>query len=177
MGQKWTKMAQKRPKGTSRPRPAGRARTRRTPSLRGNALATIDERGRLKLPAGFRRVVETNYGGELFLTSARGDSMWLYPLSVWEEKERRLLTAPSRPPAVTRFLERVNYFGAEAELDGQGRVLVPPVLRKSARIDGEVAVLGALDHLDVWNNQVFQERLAREPFSDDDQQVLAELGC
>ena len=144
--------------------------------LRGNALSTIDDHGRLKLPAGFRRGVAEGYGPRLYLTSLEGDSMWIYPLAVWEIKERRLLELSRQHPSVAKFMTRVSYYGAETDLDGQGRFVVPPLLRANAQIEGEVAVLGALDHLEVWNNELFRRRLEREPFTADDHRALAELG-
>jgi len=150
------------------PRPAA--------ALRGNSLATVDGGGRLKLPSVFRRALEDNWGSDLYLTSLEGDCLWLYPLTVWRRKEERLLALDRRHRALAKFVARTSYFGAEARLDGQGRVLVPPVLRPLARVAGEVAVLGALDHLEVWNNARFVARLKRDPLSRGDYQALAELG-
>src|SRR5436190_24054313 len=149
----------------------------RAPSvLRGNALATLDDDGRLKLPAGFRRTIETAYGRAIYLTSLRGDSLWIYPLPVWQQKERRLLTLSNQHPAVSKFLEGTSYFGAEVELDAQGRIVVPAVTRAAAKVAGEVAILGALDHLEVWGHEALQAKLAQEPFTTDDLQALAVLG-
>jgi MraZ protein len=74
-----------------------------------------------------------------------------------------------------RFLERVNYFGQQARMDTQGRIVVPQILRESAEIVGEVVVSAHLDHLVVWNRERFQERLTREPFTEDDFRALTEL--
>ena len=153
------------------------SRAGRAPSvLRGNALATLDDDGRLKLPAGFRRTIEETHGRALYLSSLLGDSLWVYPLAVWQQKERRLLSLSNQHPAVSKFLARTSYFGAEAELDAQGRVVVPAVTRASAKMSGEVAVLGALDHLEVWSHDKLQAKLASEPFTTEDFQALAVLG-
>ena len=160
-----------RPPATSPRRGAGTL-----PLLRGNAIATVDDSGRLKLPAGFRRTIEEGWGPHLFLSSLHGDCLWIYPLAIWQEKEQRMLGLSSQHPAVSRFLSRVSYFGSQVELDSQGRVVVPPVLRAQARIEGEVAVLGSLHHLEVWNNTLFRARLEAEPITRDDQRALAEIG-
>jgi MraZ protein len=144
--------------------------------LRGNALATIDDSGRLKLPADFRRAIEETWGRALYLTSLEGECLWVYPLPIWTRKEALLLGRSSQLKAVAKFLARVSYYGAEVELDRQGRVLVPNPVRTAAGIDGEVAVLGALDHLVVWNNAAFKSRLEAEPITDEDRRVLADLG-
>ena len=80
--------------------------------LRGSALATIDEKGRLKVPTDFRRVLEERYGPEFFVTSVTGDQALLYPLPVWEEIEASSPALPATDPVRQRFLERVSYFGA-----------------------------------------------------------------
>ena len=86
--------------------------------LRGNHPARIDEKGRLKVPNGFRSLVETQYGAELFVTSVTGEYVRVYPMAVWLEIERRLAEVPSTNPSKLRFLERVNFFGQTVG-DGQ----------------------------------------------------------
>jgi MraZ protein len=144
--------------------------------LRGSAPAKIDEKGRLKIPTDFRRVIEERYGQELFVTSVLGDSALLYPLPVWEEIEARLAAMPSTDRTKTRFLERVSYFGQQARLDVQGRLLLPQILRESAAMNGEVVVSAHLDHLVVWNRERFVARLEQQPFTEDDFRLLSERG-
>jgi MraZ protein len=144
--------------------------------LRGNAIATVDEKGRLKLPAAFRAAIEPTYGKEFFVTSLRGESVRIYPMQVWVEIEERLARRSSLDPAVIRFKNAVNYYGQGATMDGQGRILIHPLLRDKAGTDGEVAVLGQHSFLEVWNRSHFEERLEREPLTDDDLAALAEAG-
>jgi len=144
--------------------------------FRGNAPATIDDKGRLKVPNAFRSLLETKYGRELFLTSVTGECVRIYPMPVWIDLEDKLGKAPSTHPAKLRFLDRVNYYGQAAELDGQGRVIIPVRLRESATMTGEVDVLGQLTYLDVWNHERFLTKLQREPYSDDDARALSEFG-
>jgi len=144
--------------------------------FRGSRVATIDGKGRLKVPTEFRRLLEERYGAEFFLTSVRGDKALLYPLPVWEEIEARLGALPSSDPTRQRFLERVNYFGAQVTLDAQGRLLVPPILRQRAAMEGEVVVSAQIDHLEVWNRERLERRFDENPFDDDDFRALAERG-
>lgn len=145
--------------------------------LRGNHPARIDDKGRLKIPNGFRTLVESQFGPELFVTSVTGEYVRVYPLAVWLEIERKLAAVPSTNPSKQRFLDRVNFFGQLQTLDKQGRVLLPQVLRDPAGMIGEVCVLGLQNYLAVWNMKRLQERLfKREPFSDDDGRALAEHG-
>ncbi|HYU79746.1 MAG TPA: hypothetical protein VEK56_12220 [Vicinamibacterales bacterium] len=144
--------------------------------LRGNAPAKIDDRGRLKVPAAFRAVIQEEHGRDLFVTSVTGDSVRIYPMPVWLEIERKLADMPSALPARMRFLDRVNFFGQVAEIDPQGRVLVQPRLRDSAQIVGDVDVLGQQTFLEVWNHDRFVAKLTRDPFTDSDAKALAEFG-
>jgi transcriptional regulator MraZ len=145
--------------------------------LRGNHPARVDDKGRLKIPNGFRSVVDSQYGPELYVTSVSGEYVRLYPMAVWLEIERRLAEVPSTNPSKVRFLDRVNFFGQAVSMDRQGRVVLPQMLRESAAMVGEVSVLGLQNHLAVWNLKRLQERLfKKEPFTDEDGKVLSGFG-
>lgn len=150
--------------------------------LRGNSPATVDDKGRLKLPASFKASLET-YAREamdgrlhFYVTSFDGKHARLYPMPVWEEIEANLMKVPSTDPARRRFLEVTSYFGSEVELDAQGRFVIPPILRATAQLLGEVAILGQVDHLAIWDRVVFERRLAAEPLGGDDLAQLSDLG-
>ena len=100
-------------------------------------------------------MLESKYGRELFLTSLSGEYIRIYPMPVWLEIEQKLGEMPSTNPSKLRFLDRVNYFGQAAELDVQGRVLIPVRLRDAATMSGDVDVLGQFSYLDVWNHDRF----------------------
>ena len=144
--------------------------------FRGSASAKIDEKGRLKIPTDLRRHLQDQYGKEVFLTSVQGTSVLVYPLAVWEEIEARLAALPSTDRIKQRFLERVSYYGQQSRLDGQGRVVIPPILRDSAQMEGEVVVSARLDHLEVWNRARLERKFGEEPFGDDDFAYLSEKG-
>jgi MraZ protein len=144
--------------------------------FRGSAPARIDDKGRLKIPNAFRAPLEGRFGRELFLTSLTGEDVRIYPLPVWLEIEQKLGEMPSTHPSRLRFLDRVNYYGQTAELDVQGRVLVPARLRDAATMAGDVDVLGQFNYLDVWNHDRLLTKLQREPYTDEDARALAEFG-
>ena len=150
--------------------------------LRGNSPATVDDKGRLKLPSAFKADLEAFAKGEgggtsrHYLTSLDGKSARLYPLPVWEAIEARLANVPSTNPAKRRFLEITAYYGSEVEPDAQGRFVIPPILREAAQLAGEIVLLGQLDHLALWNRGTFERRLAAEPLGTDDLAQLADLG-
>ena len=100
--------------------------------LRGNYPAKIDDKGRLKLPASFRALVQESHGTGLYVTSITGESVRIYPMPVWQALEERLAKMPSTHPARLKFLARVSYYGQPAEFDAQGRVIIPWQLRTVA---------------------------------------------
>ena len=144
--------------------------------LRGSTTARIDDKGRLKVPNAFRRLVEQKHGREVFLTSLTGEYVRIYPMPVWLELEEKLAAMPSTHPAKLRYLDRINYFGSDGELDQQGRVIIPARLRDAALMSGDVDVLGQVNYLDVWNHERFIAKMQREPFTDDDARALSEFG-
>jgi len=144
--------------------------------LRGNALARIDEKGRLKVPASFRALIEPTFGVEFFVTSIRGDCVLVYPLKVWMGIEDRMARTSSMNPSVNRVKSWVNYFGQSAAMDPQGRVLIHPLVRERADVRGDVVVLGLHDHLEVWNRATFESRMASDPVTDADLAALSDLG-
>jgi MraZ protein len=144
--------------------------------FRGSAPAKIDDKGRLKVPTAFRRHLDERYSREVFVTSVLGDSVMVYPLQVWEEFEERLAALPATDRTRRKFLERVSYYGQQGKIDAQGRIVLPPILRDSADMVGEVVVSGRLDHLEVWNRQRLTDRFDREPFTDEDFGYLSERG-
>ena len=128
------------------------------------------------MPATFRGVIHDQHGADVFVTSLTGESVLVYPMPVWLEIERKLSQMASTHPSRLKFLDRVNYYGQEGELDGQGRVVIPPHLRESASIIGEVRVFGRINHIEVWNAERFALKLQHGPWTDEDALRLSEHG-
>jgi MraZ protein len=124
----------------------------------------------------FRGVIQDQHGPDVFVTSLTGESVRIYPIPIWLETERKLSAMPANHPSRLKFLDRVNYYGQTAELDDQGRVVIPAHLRDSASIKGDVRVFGRIDHLEVWNEERFTQKLQRETWTDDDWLRLSEHG-
>jgi MraZ protein len=144
--------------------------------FRGNYPATVDGKGRLKFPAAIKAILDDVHAADFYVTSLDGQSVRIYPFQEWLKLEDKLKQQPSMNKSVKKFLDRTNYYGQTARTDSQGRILIPSLLRESAAMQGEVAVLGYLNYLEVWNNQRYVEHLEKEPFTDDDMKVLSDLG-
>jgi MraZ protein len=143
--------------------------------LRGNYSATVDEKGRVKIPADFLAELRKS-GKKFYVTSSSGEYARIYPMKAWEEIEKKLAKQSSYNRAKQKFLARANYYGQLVEVDGQGRILIPPVLRESAQMKGEVDIQGQLTYLEVWNHARFLEQLDRNPITAEDEKELHELG-
>jgi MraZ protein len=144
--------------------------------FRGNHPARVDEKGRLKVPADFKRRVDELYGPMFFITSKDGKRAEIYPLKEWEAIEAKLAQIPSMNPAKKKFLDVTNYYGQMAEMDAQGRLLIPQILRESAKAMGEVVVFGVQTYLEVANHDSFKAELEAAPLTEEDQAALAGLG-
>ena len=144
--------------------------------LRGNFSAKLDAQGRVKIPTAHRKLIQEVYGFDLYVTSVTGENLLIYPMREWEEIEARLLEPPKMLPEKVKFLRHANYYGQVASMDKQGRVSISAHLRETAQIEGEVAVMGYLTYLQVWNRDRFEELLKSDPYTDKDAAALADLG-
>jgi MraZ protein len=144
--------------------------------LRGNYQATVDAKGRVKIPTTFKSYLEATFGHDFYVTSLDGQSVRVYPFSVWREIEDKLAALPSMNKSKQKLLDRVNYWGQAVQIDAQGRILIPSLLRESASMQGEVNVIGYLNYLDVWNMDRFRAHLDSNPLTDEDMQALSDLG-
>ena len=141
--------------------------------LRGSAESTVDEKGRFKVPAAFRGAIESAYGGEFFVTSVTGTEIFVYPLPVWAAFEEKLAALPFVHRGRQKFLERYNTYGQTVRMDGQGRLLIPALLRETSGVGSEVLVLGQADHLKVVDRTRHFAALSAAPVTDEDYDDLA----
>jgi MraZ protein len=144
--------------------------------FRGNHPTRVDEKGRLKVPAEFKRLIDEKYGAQFYITSLDGKVAQVYPFEEWQRIEEKLAKLSNFNPTKKKFLNRTNYYGQLVEIDGQGRVLIPALLRDSAEIKGEVAVVGNLTYLEVQSIEAYKKDIEENPFTQDDEKTLDELG-
>ena len=144
--------------------------------LRGNYTVRMDEKGRIKLPAAYRRYVDEHYGADFYVTSLTGECARLYPMREWLAIEEKLQARGTMDAAVRKFLDRTSFYGQPSEMDTQGRLLIHPLLRTRAELTGDVAVIGYLQYLEVWELDKFKARLDAEPYTAADAAALAQMG-
>ena len=144
--------------------------------FRGNHPTRVDEKGRLKVPAEFKRVIDEKYSAQFYITSLDGKVAQVYPFEEWERIEQKLSGLSTFNPAKKKFLSRTGYWGQQVEMDGQGRLLMPQLLRDAAQIKGEVAVIGFQSYLEVRNLEAYRKEIEDEKFTPEDEKTLDELG-
>ena len=130
--------------------------------FRGNHPTRVDEKGRLNLPAEFKRRVDELYGPQFFITSKDGRRAEIWPLKEWEKIEAQLARLSPMDPVRKKFLDVTNYYGQMAEMDAQGRLLIPQKLRDLAKVMGDVNVMGSQTLLEVVNAESFKAEMKGE---------------
>jgi MraZ protein len=144
--------------------------------FRGSYTTRVDEKGRIKVPAEYKHLIDEKYGIKFYITSVDGNVAQLYPLEVWEKIERKLAEIPNFTPAKQKYLDRTNYYGQLVEMDGQGRLLIPPKLRESAAIKGvDVTVVGQQSYLEVRNQAAYEQEV-KGPLTSEDRTDFGKLG-
>ncbi len=143
--------------------------------FRGNHPAKVDEKGRLKIPAAFKQLLEAQNDTQFYITSQDGRSAEIWPLREWEKREAQLAEFSTLDDAVAKYLNLTSYYGQQVEMDNQGRVLLPQVLREKAGLDGDVVVFGKATCLEVHNKAKFEASLASSEMTVEDRRQLAAI--
>ena len=127
--------------------------------FRGIASVTMDSRGRMALPTRFREEAEQRTENRLVATIDNNEQcLLLYSLVDWEEEQRRL-EALSNIGTSARLLQRLLIGHAtDVEMDAQGRVLIPPLLREYGELEKKIVLMGQTNKLEIWSEQIWRTR-------------------
>jgi MraZ protein len=126
--------------------------------LRGANHLNLDAKGRLAVPTRYRQQLADSCDGQLVVTVDRDHCLLIYPLHEWEDIERKLVKLPSLNPEARKLQRLLIGYATEVELDGSGRLLVPPALRKFASLDKHVVLIGQGNKFELWDEQHWTER-------------------
>jgi len=99
----------------------------------------------------------------------------LYPLPEWERIERDVQALPALNPAVKRFQRLVLGYATDLQLDGSGRILVPPALRDYAQLEKRAVLVGQGNKLELWSEDLWQKECAAALATDSAEELPAEL--
>ena len=143
--------------------------------FRGSFVLRVDDRGRVKIPSQYLSILTGQYGNDLYITSLNGDNVLIYPLKVWEDIEQSIEKIKVRAPEIQEYISRTSYWGNESEVDNRGRVLIPPELRKTSQLDSNLRIFGEIDHMVVWNEELFKKKSLSGKFTDEKLQAVSRL--
>jgi MraZ protein len=139
----------------------------------GEYKHSIDDKGRMALPARFRAGLR----GGLVITRGLDNCLFIYPKEEWEHLAQKLIQLPISQ-ANTRVFARLMLAGAmDVSVDKQGRVMVPDYLRKYASISQKVVVAGLYNRLEVWDEKSWESYKSKtEKNSNEIAEKLGEIG-
>ncbi len=125
--------------------------------FRGINNITVDAKGRMAMPARYRERLLDGCGGRLVVTVDRDHCLLVYPLPEWEIIESKLIALPSLNKQA-RLLQRLLIGHAtELEMDGQGRILLPTMLRDFAGLKKKAVLIGQGKKLEIWDESTWTE--------------------
>lgn len=116
----------------------------------------LDDKGRVSLPAAFRREAEDD---AFVLMKADSPALTLLPASTWADVKRRLIEYRKSSAEARSVVRRLSANAVDVKPDKQGRILIPGWLKDEAGLDGTVLLIGALDRIEIWNPERFQASL------------------
>jgi MraZ protein len=124
------------------------------PAFSGKHYYTVDEKGRLMIPAPFREIISAHYSPLVYITNAAFDrSLHIYPYEEWAKLEEKVRGLPKMLEEVRFFMRRVIASAQECPFDKHGRILIPAAHREDAGIHGEVAIVGQIEKIEIWDRK------------------------
>ncbi|TMQ59721.1 MAG: division/cell wall cluster transcriptional repressor MraZ [Candidatus Eisenbacteria bacterium] len=128
-------------------------------TFRGSYRHSIDHKGRISIPARFRRLLSGEASDTFIILRGLETCAALYPLDEWRRMEERLRGRSFHDETNRRFLRIMSLDLNEGTLDAQGRVAIPPRLLAHAQLKREAMVNGVVDHIEIWDPARFEEYL------------------
>jgi len=128
--------------------------------FRGVSTLNLDSKGRLAVPSKHRDFLQSYCSGRLIVTADPSKCLLIYPQPDWEPIEKKLNSLSSFNPQ-SRSLQRLLVGNAsDVELDGAGRILVPPPLRQFAGLGKSVVLVGQGNKFELWDEEQWSQQIA-----------------
>ncbi len=129
---------------------------------RGTLSGRVDDKGRLKLPTAVVQYLEASGERKVFITTLNISTALIYPISVWRETEKKLQEAGEDADIRSDVAFVANHYGEDAEVDAQGRVLMPTTLRRELELEkDDVHLLCFKQRIEIFGSKVYEERLSK----------------
>jgi MraZ protein len=141
--------------------------------FRGQYEHSVDDKGRLSIPAKLREALKKEK--TLVLTSFDA-YITAFPMKAWRIIEDRIRSNPTFKREMRDFLRVVYSLAEDVDIDPQGRILISPALRQRAGITREVVILGVMDQIEIWDKARWQAKVAAAPSPEELSVRLGELG-
>lgn len=129
-------------------------------AFRGIAQVVLDAKGRLAIPARHRERL-VNGASSLVITADPGGCLLLYPLAAWEPIQAQLMSKSSFSEQIRSLQRLLVGHATDVEIDTAGRILVPPELRRYARLDKHVVLVGQGRKFELWDEAAWQAQTAK----------------
>ncbi len=127
--------------------------------FRGAAALNLDAKGRLAVPSKHRDALQAQSGGRLVMTAHPHRCLLLYPQPAWVPIEEKISSLPSFDPVASAWKRLLLGHAEEFELDGSGRLLVPPVLRELAGLEKEAMLVGQGSYFELWGMEGWKKQM------------------
>ncbi|MCL2212611.1 MAG: division/cell wall cluster transcriptional repressor MraZ [Oscillospiraceae bacterium] len=139
-------------------------------SLVGEYSHSVDPKGRVLLPSKYRDI----FGDVVYLARTIDDCITAYTAKAWAELTEKLNSQPSTK--LRDYRRRFFSSACDVQVDSAGRILLPPKLREIAGIDKSAKIIGAGEYAEIWNEEVYEKRMAALDESGDFEDMLNEMG-
>ena len=139
--------------------------------FKGQSEYSVDSKGRVAVPAKMRNALNPEAKGTFVITRGFERCIFAYPLDTWEEKEEEIASLNMYRSETRDFIRTIMRWADEVALDGQGRISLPKALAEFAQVTDKALIIGAFDHIEIWNPEVFDRYLNEQPA---DYETLAE---
>lgn len=126
--------------------------------FRGVFSVNLDAKGRMALPTRLRGGLHVHCEGRLVLTVHQDGCLLLYPLPEWEDVERKVMRLPNQDHHTRQLQRMLLGHATDLEMDGHGRILIPPMLREFAVLEKKVVLAGLANKLEIWNEESWAKR-------------------
>jgi MraZ protein len=139
--------------------------------FKGQAEYSVDSKGRVAIPAKMRNAMAPEAQGTFTITRGFEECIFLYPMDRWSSIEDEIGELNMYNREARDFIRIIMMWADEVSLDGQGRISIPNSLIDFAGLDDSALILGAFDHIEIWDPEQFDEYLNEQP---SDYETLAE---